>query len=119
MAVVATSSVEGRILVIRGHQVMLDQDLAELYGVEPGALTQAVRRNKERFPDNFLFRLSKKKWENLKSQTGISSSGHGGRCFAPYAFTEQEARRSQASSEAGKPATGSWYPAAAVASRSS
>lgn len=89
VTVVAASAVQGKILVIRGHQVMLDQDLAELYGVEPGALTRAVRRNKERFPNDFMFQLSKEEWENLKSQTGISSSGHGGRRFAPYAFTEQ------------------------------
>jgi hypothetical protein len=89
LKVVPSGSVQGKVLVIRGHQVMLDQDLAELYGVESGALTRAVRRNKDRFPDDFMFQLSQAEWESLKSQTGISSSGHGGRRFAPYAFTEQ------------------------------
>jgi hypothetical protein len=89
MTVIAAGAVQGRILVIRDLQVMLDRDLAELYGAEPGALTRAVRRNKERFPDDFMFQLSTEEWGNLKRQSGISSSGHGGRRFAPYAFTEQ------------------------------
>jgi hypothetical protein len=86
---VAAGAVQGKILVIRDRQVMLDQTLAELYDVESGALTRAVRRNKERFPDDFMFQLSKEEWGNLKRQSGVSSSGHGGRRFAPYAFTEQ------------------------------
>jgi len=84
-----SSVIHGKVSVIRSHQVMLDQDLAELYGVEPGALTRAVRRNGDRFPEDFMFQLSKAEWDNLKSQIGTSSSGHGGRRFAPYAFTEQ------------------------------
>jgi ORF6N domain len=80
-------SIEKSILVIRGERVMLDEDLAKLYGVEVRALIQAVKRNAARFPDDFGFQLAKDEWEILKSQTVISSS-YGGRRFAPYAFTE-------------------------------
>jgi ORF6N domain-containing protein len=68
---------------------MLDGDLANLYGVETGHLTRAVRRNRGRFPDDFMFQLTPEEFENLKCQFGISSSGWGGRRHAPYAFTEQ------------------------------
>jgi hypothetical protein len=74
--------------LLRGEKVLLDTDLAELYGVETGALNRAVKRNMGRFPPDFIFQLNAKEWENLKSQAGISSS-HGGRRAAPYAFTEQ------------------------------
>jgi hypothetical protein len=67
---------------------MLDQDLAELYGVETGALTRAVRRNEERFPPDFTFQLTKAEFADLRSQAGISSE-HGGRRYLPYVFTEQ------------------------------
>lgn len=67
---------------------MLDEDLADLYGVETGALTRAVRRNKDRFPEDFCFQLTKVENEDLRSQIGISK-GPGGRRYAPYAFTEQ------------------------------
>ena len=66
---------------------MIDSDLAELYGVETKVLNQAVRRNKKRFPEDFMFQLSKAEFENLKSQ--IVTSSWGGRRYAPYAFTEQ------------------------------
>lgn len=79
--------VESRILLIRGHKVMLSTHLAELYAVEPRALVQAVKRNRERFPDDFMFRLDTAEVANLKSQTVISS--WGGRRATPYAFTEQ------------------------------
>ena len=75
------------IFKIREHQVMLSAHLAELYGVEPRALIQAVKRNKERFPIDFMFQLSENELENLKSQTVISS--WGGSRTNPYAFTEQ------------------------------
>lgn len=68
---------------------MLDEDLAELYGVETGALTRAVRRNSERFPEDFMFQLTSEEWAALRSQTGISKAGRGGRRYAPYVFTEQ------------------------------
>ncbi|MHB1055544.1 MAG: ORF6N domain-containing protein [Thermoleophilia bacterium] len=76
------------ILLIRSHKVMLDSDLALLYGVETGALTRAIRRNINRFPSDFMFQLTKQEFEDLKRQSGISS-GWGGRRYPPYAFTEQ------------------------------
>ncbi len=76
------------ILVIRGEKVILDADLAGLYGVETGALVRAMKRNIERFPSDFMFQLSDEEWENLRCQFGISSSW-GGRRTAPFAFTEQ------------------------------
>ena len=66
--------IRSRILTIRGVQVMLDRDLAELYGVPTGALNQAVKRNKTRFPERFMFQLTKKESKDLKSQFVISSS---------------------------------------------
>ena len=63
---------------------MLDKDLAELYGVETGALTRAVRRNLDRFPEDFMFQLTQDEWAALRSQTGISNQGRGGRRYAPY-----------------------------------
>jgi hypothetical protein len=68
---------------------MLDSDLAELYGVETKALVRAMRRNRERFPEDFAFRLSVEEWDNLRCQFGTSSEGWGGRRYSPYAFTEQ------------------------------
>jgi hypothetical protein len=80
-------TVASRILTFRGQRVMLDQDLAELYGVTTKALKQAVRRNLGRFPNDFMFELSEEEWNNLRSQTVTSS--WGGTRFAPMAFTEQ------------------------------
>ena len=76
------------IVLIRGHKVMLSSHLAELYGVEVRALVQAVKRNADRFPDDFMFQLTGKEYGNLKSQVVISSWG-GARRARPYAFTEQ------------------------------
>jgi hypothetical protein len=70
-------------------KVILDADLAELYGVETKVLVQAVKRNLDRFPKDFMFQLEKQEFDVLRSQTVTSSSGHGGRRTAPYAFTEQ------------------------------
>ena len=84
---IAADAIRSRILTIRGVQVILDRDLAELYGVTTGALNQAVKRNKNRFPERFMFQLTKEESENLKSQSVISSWG-GSRSY-PYAFTEQ------------------------------
>ena len=97
--------IRSRILTIRGVQVMLDRDLAALYGVTTGALNQAVKRNKSRFPERFMFQMNKTEVENLKSQSVISSfsdspgteilksqpviSSWGGSRSYPYAFTEQ------------------------------
>ena len=79
--------IERSILWIRGHRVLLDAVIARLYGISTGALMQAVKRNRPRFPSDFLMQLSRKEVENLKSQIVISSSW-GGRRSAPFAFTE-------------------------------
>jgi ORF6N domain len=76
------------VFLIRGEKVLLDTDLADLYGVETGALNRAVKRNIDRFPADFMLQLTPQEWENLKCQIGISSE-HGGRRAIPYAFTEQ------------------------------
>src|SRR5207249_4102550 len=76
------------VFVIRGEKVMLDVDLAKLYGVSRKALNQAFRRNKQRFPSDFAFQLSKEEFDQLRSQI-VTSSLHGGRRYRPYAFIEQ------------------------------
>ncbi len=76
-----------KIYLIRGVKVMLDRDLAELYGVTTGNLNKAVKRNRKRFPDDFMFKLSNEEFNNLMFQTGISS--WGGTRKPPNAFTEQ------------------------------
>jgi len=81
--------IQNMIYEIRGQKVMLDSDLALLYGVETFNLNKAVKRNIERFPDDFMFQLTKSEWENLIFQNGMSNKQHGGRRFMPYAFTEQ------------------------------
>jgi hypothetical protein len=87
-AYIAAESVEQRILSIRGQKVMLSTDLAELYEVAPKVLMQAVKRNQDRFPADFMFQLTHGEHENLKSQF-VTSSWGGARRAAPYAFTEQ------------------------------
>ncbi len=83
------------IYFIRGHRVMLDYDLASLYGVETKMLKRAVRRNITRFPNDFMFELTKDEFENLRSQIGTSnnesgiSQAHGGTRYLPFAFSEQ------------------------------
>lgn len=89
MGKIVKAEIENLIYVQRGHRVMLDSDLAGIYGVETRVLNQAVSRNKERFPSDFAFRLKKNEWENLKSQDVTSSGKHGGRRTLPYVFTEQ------------------------------
>ena len=83
------SLIGGRILALREQRVMLDADLAELYGVQTKVLVQAVKRNLARFPQDFMFQLSADEFTALRSQTVTSNSGRGGRRTAPYAFTEQ------------------------------
>ncbi|MFC3415726.1 ORF6N domain-containing protein [Algoriphagus hitonicola] len=80
--------IENRIHTVRGLQVMLDSDLAELYGTETKFINRAVKRNQQRFPPAFTFQLSIKEWENLRFQIGTSNS-HGGRRTVPFVFTEQ------------------------------
>jgi len=88
MTPVPSERIERRIYMLRGHKVMLSPDLADLYEVEPRALVQAVKRNIERFPADFMFQLTAQEFENLKSQI-VTSSWGGLRRAAPYAFTEQ------------------------------
>jgi hypothetical protein len=85
---VPSERIENRIYFLRGQKVMFSTHLAELYEVEPRALVQAVNRNIERFPPDFMFQLSKAEFKNLKSQI-VTSSWGGLRRAAPYAFTEQ------------------------------
>lgn len=80
----------GMILTVRGIKVILDADLAQLYGVSTGVFNQAVRRNQERFPESFMFQLQRQELTNLKSQF-VTSSLHGGRRSLPYVFTEHGA----------------------------
>jgi hypothetical protein len=89
LELVATLAIEKRIFVIRGRQVMLDEDLADLYGVETRVLVQQVKRNAKRFPKDFMFQLTKCEAEALRSQFVISNEGRGGRRYTPYVFTEQ------------------------------
>lgn len=86
---ISQKHIESKIFTLREEQVMLDRDLADMYRVEVKRLNEQVKRNRERFPENFMFQLTKSEWENLKSQFATSSSEHGGRRYLPYAFTEQ------------------------------
>ena len=88
-SVVTVEGIQKRIFLLRGQKVMLDVDLAQLYGVTSGRLNEAVKRNRGRFPIDFMFQLTKPEFENLTSQIAISSSGWGGRRHPPFAFTEQ------------------------------
>jgi len=100
-SIIPLERIERVIYVIRGYKVLLDEDLASLYGVETKVLNQAMLRNADRFPDDFAFRLNRREWENLKSQFVTSSSiclrsqivtskiSRGGRRYLPFAFTEQ------------------------------
>jgi hypothetical protein len=89
LELVAAPAIEKRIFVVRGRQVMLDEDLADLYGVETRVLVQQVKRNAKRFPGDFMFQLTSGEAEVLRSQIVISNEGRGGRRYAPYVFTEQ------------------------------
>ncbi|MBW1802402.1 MAG: ORF6N domain-containing protein [Deltaproteobacteria bacterium] len=85
---VSVQRIENIIYMIRGHKVMLDADLAELYGVETRVLKQAVRRNRKRFPDDFMFELTKEENQSLRSQNVILKRGKYSK-YLPFAFTEQ------------------------------
>jgi len=96
--VMAMESIGSQIFLIRGRRVMLDADLAALYGVQTSNLNKAVKRNIERFPDHFMFQVTKEEFKVLKAslvgkslifQIGISNKGRGGRRLRPFAFTEQ------------------------------
>jgi phage regulator Rha-like protein len=88
-AIVPTALITQKILFLRNTRVMLDADLARLYGVATKNLNKAVKRNASRFPSDFMFQLSPKELQSLGFQTGTSKPGHGGRRYAPYVFTEQ------------------------------
>jgi len=89
LQVVAVPTIEKRIFVVRDRQVMLDEDLADLYGVETKRLVQQVKRNLKRFPGDFMLQLSKSEAEALRSQIATSNASRGGRRYAPFVFTEQ------------------------------
>jgi hypothetical protein len=85
-------SIESRIFTVRGNRVILDSDLAQIYSVETRVLNQAVRRNREKFPADFMFQLSKSEYAGLRSQSVILEEGRGRhRKYLPYAFTEHGA----------------------------
>lgn len=86
-AVLALDAVESRIFTLRDHRVMLDAHLAGLYGVQTRELIQAVKRNIDRFPNDFMFQINEMEYDILRSQIVISN--HGGRRYLPYVFTEQ------------------------------
>jgi len=88
-AMVPESEISRRILFVRGHKVILDRDLALLYGVSTKQLNQQVQRNAERFPSDFMFQLTPEEADSLRSQFVTSNMGWGGRRSLPYAFTEQ------------------------------
>jgi len=88
MAFVSTNTIADRIHIIRGHKVMLDRDLAQLYGIQTGLLNLAVKRNLLRFPSDFMFQLTSEEADSLILQFAISK-GRGGSRRLPYAFTEQ------------------------------
>jgi len=90
-SIIPADRIEQTILLIRGEKVILDIDLAELYGVETKRLNEQIRRNLGRFPPDFLFQLSEEEYSNLKSHFATSRSGWGGRRKLPYAFTEHGA----------------------------
>jgi hypothetical protein len=92
----ALDRIESKVLIVRGHKVMLDADLADLYGVSTGRFNEQVRRNSKRFPGDFLFRLTPQEVRNLRSQFATSSlqdvrPNWGGRRYLPFAFTEHGA----------------------------
>jgi phage regulator Rha-like protein len=86
---ISAARIDRSILLIRGHKVMLDADLAHLYGVTTFNLNKAVKRNLDRFPQDFMFQLTAEEAAALRFQIGISKIGRGGRRYLPYAFTEQ------------------------------
>jgi hypothetical protein len=88
-ALIPPERIARSILLIRGHKVMLDEHLADLYQVEVKALNQAVKRNRDRFPADFMFQLTAEEAQALRSQIVTAKPGRGGRRSPPYAFTEQ------------------------------
>ncbi len=87
--VIPQERIENKIYLIREKKVMLDRDLAELYGVTTGNLNKAVNRNLQRFPKDFMFQLNVEEADSLRFQIGISKKGRGGRRYLPYVFTQE------------------------------
>ena len=87
-SVIPVERIEQAIVALRGQRVMLSDDLAKLYGVAPRVLVQSVKRNSDRFPEDFMFQLSVEEFDSLRSQLG-TSMGRGGARYRPYAFPEQ------------------------------
>src|SRR5438128_1921412 len=85
----AAEIIEQKIYLIRGHKVMLDSDLALLYGVRLKRLNEQVKRNRSRFPEDFMFQMTKVEDEFLRSQIATSKKGRGGRRYLPYVFTQE------------------------------
>jgi len=90
-AIVLAKRVSSKILILRNQKVILDTDLAELYGVPVKRLNEQIKRNHERFPADFLFTLTSDEYQGLRSQDATSTSAHGGRRYLPHAFTEHGA----------------------------
>lgn len=90
-AIVLAKRVGSKILILRNQKVILDTDLAELYGVPVKRLNEQLKRNPQRFPADFLFTLTREEYKHLRSQNATSSSAHGGRRYLPHAFTEHGA----------------------------
>src|SRR6201997_4673882 len=90
-AIILAKRVSSKILVLRNQKVILDTDLAELYGVSVKRLNEQIKRNPKRFPPDFLFTVTRAEYDNLRSQNATSNSGHGGRRYLPNAFTEHGA----------------------------
>ena len=88
--IASTWDIKSRIYTLRGMRVMLDANLAELYNVDTRVLNQAVKRNCERFPSQFMFPITEQEYKNLRSQSVTSSSQWGGRRKLPFVFTEQD-----------------------------
>ncbi len=89
--VIPLERIEKAILLIRDRKVMLDEDLAGLYGTSTKRFNEQIRRNRDRFPDDFMFQLTKQEWDALRSQLATSKEGRGGRRYPPFAFTEHGA----------------------------
>ena len=88
-AMIPSEFIERRIFIIRGRKVMIDDDLAELYQIPTKRLNEAVKRNGNRFPEDFMFQLTTEEFQNLRSQFATSSLSYGGKRYLPYVFTEQ------------------------------
>src|ERR1041385_7364056 len=90
-AIILAKRVGSKILILRNQKVILDTDLAELYGVPVKRLNEQLKRNPQRFPRDFLFTLTREEYKDLRSQNATSSFAHGGRRYLPHAFTEHGA----------------------------